>query len=235
MPTSDEVGTYREAQRALVTLAIAELVAWWRSLAEEADSVDVSAGLQRFMVALVGSFGSASASLAADWYDGLRDAAGVPDPFSALASDTLPAEQIEAGARWSVEPLFGAESDRDAALQRATGQVQRYVQQAGRDTITASAQADPGKPRWARVPQGETCAWCLILASRGAVYLSEQSAGELNRYHNDCDCQPTPTWDGSVPYDVDGLYALYNEARWGSRSGDIKKIAAWLRAEKGLR
>ena len=44
--------------------------------------------------------------------------------------------------------------------------------------------------RWARVPVGETCAWCLMLASQGAWYLTKESAlGEYaGHYHKGCNC-----------------------------------------------
>ena len=45
---------------------------------------------------------------------------------------------------------------------------------------------------YARVPSGrETCGFCLMLASRGFVYRSEEAAGDIggrfNRYHDRCD------------------------------------------------
>ena len=43
--------------------------------------------------------------------------------------------------------------------------------------------------RYARIPQGmETCDFCLMLASRGFVYLSAESAEGWNHTHRGCDC-----------------------------------------------
>lgn len=43
--------------------------------------------------------------------------------------------------------------------------------------------------RYARVPQGEeTCDFCLMLASRGFVYLTAESAEGWNHTHRNCDC-----------------------------------------------
>ena len=43
--------------------------------------------------------------------------------------------------------------------------------------------------RYARVPQGlETCDFCLMLASRGFVYLTAESAEGWNHTHRGCDC-----------------------------------------------
>lgn len=49
--------------------------------------------------------------------------------------------------------------------------------------------------RFARVPSGgETCRFCIMLASRGAVYYSEESAGKNNHYHANCRCRIVPSW-----------------------------------------
>ena len=45
--------------------------------------------------------------------------------------------------------------------------------------------------KWCRVPVGDTCAWCMMLASNGAWYLSEESAkrtADGDKYHDHCDC-----------------------------------------------
>lgn len=62
--------------------------------------------------------------------------------------------------------------------------------------------------RYARVPSGKACAFCLMLASRGFVYLSKTSAGEdKGHYHNHCHCAVVA---GNLKmkvngYDPDGL------------------------------
>lgn len=46
---------------------------------------------------------------------------------------------------------------------------------------------------FARVPMGAyTCAFCIMLASRGAVYHSAASAGEMNKFHHHCNCLVVP-------------------------------------------
>ena len=50
---------------------------------------------------------------------------------------------------------------------------------------------------YARVPMGgETCGFCIMLASRGFVYRSAQTAGEGNHYHSDCRCKVIPGFGG---------------------------------------
>ena len=50
---------------------------------------------------------------------------------------------------------------------------------------------------FARVPTGtETCTFCLMLASRGAVYHTRKTAGERGRFHRGCDCKVVPSVEG---------------------------------------
>ena len=78
-------------------------------------------------------------------------------------------------------------------------------------TTQRNMRLDPTSPRWARVPRGETCEFCLMLASRGFAYTSEKTAGREMQYHSDCDCRIVPSWGKQTlkGYDPDGLYARY--------------------------
>lgn len=65
---------------------------------------------------------------------------------------------------------------------------------------------------FARVPMGPTtCGFCLMLASRGFVYLSEESAGEFDRFHRHCDCKIIP---GTADTQVDGYDPAELYDRW---------------------
>ena len=85
------------------------------------------------------------------------------------------------------------------------------IHSAARLTTQRNMRLDPTSPRWARVPRGETCEFCLMLASRGFAYTSEKTAGREMQYHSDCDCRIVPSWGKQTlkGYDPDGLYARY--------------------------
>ena len=78
---------------------------------------------------------------------------------------------------------------------------------------------DRGKgARFARIPTGfETCAFCLMLASRGAVYHSRKAAGESKHFHRGCDCEAAPSFDPN-PYAevVEGVKPRELQERWSS-------------------
>lgn len=115
--------------------------------------------------------------------------------------------------------------------------MQRHISYSTRATIARNAEHDPAKPRYARVPQGTfTCAFCVMLASRGWVYPSEETARTAKgggAYHNHCDCMIVPEWDREVAhiegYDPDKLYEMYQNGRAESGSQDPRDIAQAMR------
>jgi hypothetical protein len=232
--TAVEVAAYAAAQDDVVALAHAELVRWWADL-DVSDARAATGALEAFLLELTAAYGSVGAALAADFYDDLRERAGAPSTFRADLADPVPAEQAQAAARWAVGPLFGGAGPR-AALEHAAGSVQRLVQQPGRDTIALNVRRDPARPGWARVPRGKGCAFCRMLAGRGAVYSSAKAAGDMRAFHDHCKCTATPVWRGQkLPYDAEELEWEYLAARAGADSGSTKKVLAQMRQDEGIR
>lgn len=129
----------------------------------------------------------------------------------------------------SIDELWPTFTDEEQAF----GYVQNLIQTVGRLTMQRAVANDPTKPRWARVPRGaKTCAFCLMLASRGFAYLSEDAAGRQMQYHADCDCDIVPSW-GSVKlkdYDPDKYYEMYQAAEAAAgENGDWHDALAQLR------
>ena len=231
--TAADVAAYAAAQDDVVALAHAELVRWWAGL-DVSDGRAAAGALEAFLAELVAAYGSVAAALAADFYDQLRDEAGAPGRFRADLADPVPAGQAEAAARWAAGPLFGGDGAQ-AALDHAAGSVQRLVQQPARDTIALNVSRDPAKPGWARVPRGRGCAFCRMLAGRGAVYTSAQAARGMRAYHDHCKCSAVPVWRGQpLPYDADALEREYLRAREAASSGSTKEILAQMRQDLGV-
>ena len=72
------------------------------------------------------------------------------------------------------------------ALSRVLASSQRHVQAGGRGVIVEAVRRDRQALGWARVASADACAFCGMLASRGAVYKSEDS-GEFEA-HDGCGC-----------------------------------------------
>lgn len=76
---------------------------------------------------------------------------------------------------------------------------------AGRDLVDQASKRDRRVVGWARVTDGNPCHFCAMLASRGAIYTSRQSAEAvsdgrpndpegLKKYHPGCHCQVVPVY-----------------------------------------
>ena len=170
--------TPAERQRLFVRLAALseqELARIWRKL--NLTKPDRLAGpLAEILAALIEKYGTAGASLAADWYDEARDAAGAAGSFTALPALPPDPERVQVLSRWGIGPLFGANPDGAAALSLLAGGLQRQVLKMPRATTEGSATLDPAGPTFARHASANACAFCRMLASRGAVYTSAEAA-----------------------------------------------------------
>ena len=93
-------------------------------------------------------------------------------------------------------------------------------------TVSSNGEADKRSKLFARVPRGATtCAFCMMLASRGFVYYTANTAGALMQYHHHCDCAIVPAFNRSpdiAGYDHQKLYDKYLRAR--DKAGTKKEL-----------
>ncbi|WP_093959279.1 VG15 protein [Bifidobacterium vansinderenii] len=107
----------------------------------------------------------------------------------------------------------------------------------GRMTMRANIAKDPTKPRWARVCGGvKPCAFCVMLASRGFAYSSEDTASLGGSFHDGhCHCTVVPSWGASTQLleKQSEWKSMYSQAMQSAKdSGDgtgLKVITSWLR------
>lgn len=100
--------------------------------------------------------------------------------------------------------------------------VSRLVKRAGADTTLKNAVRDGAE--WAWVPHGDTCPFCITLASNGWQKASSKvlKGGHAEHIHANCDCEFAIRFDHSTTvagYDPDKYLAQYNAA-----GGDINKM-----------
>lgn len=187
--------------------------------------------LLEFTPVLTAQYGDVAAALAADWYEEMRGTSGELGRFTASLAKAVPAAAIEAQVRYLAGHLWTPTPQ--AILGPLLTSVDKYVKQPGRDTIARNATREGA--RWARVPSGaKTCSWCLLLASRDAVYLSRAAAGGGggDSYHGDCNCQPVRIGAGDdypEGYLPEDYYEKYTAARDEAASADLNDIAAAMR------
>lgn len=213
MATAEQLNRFRSQSDGLVALARRDLRDFWSALDFTNPSL-VRAAMLEFFPEIVAAYGDAAALIGADFYDELRNAPPSAASFRALLANPPEVEQAQGATRWGLGPLFQEEPDPAGALKLLEGAAQRLVLQAARSTIFGSATRDTVRTGFARVPRGVTCAFCTMVASRGFVYRTAETAGQSNQWHDDCDCSIVPgqNADDYPPgYDPDALYKLYKQ------------------------
>lgn len=163
--------------------------------------------------ALVTKYGEGSAELACQMYDALAAAAkaGVPA-----------AEPAQPAAYGEVARMVQATKASPPQMQRG---VSRLVKRAGADTTLKNALRDGAE--WAWIPQGDTCAFCLTLASRGWQKASQAAikGGHAEHIHANCDCEYAIRFDGTstvAGYDPDKYLRQYRAA--GSDVNALRRV-----------
>lgn len=129
--------------------------------------------------AIVSRFGPAAAAAAASHYLAQRQAAGVPGRVAVRLAPQPTPQAVQAAVEGAVTGLFGTVTPQSeqAALDALTAEAEKLVLDQGRATTLGAVAADRAAKGWARVPNPGACAFCLMLATRGAVYKSAAAAG----------------------------------------------------------
>lgn len=172
-----------------------------------ADTDDLIA----YAYGLVTKYGEGSAELACQMYDALAEAQG------ALVPAAEPAGTASYG---EVARMVKATKDQNPA--NLPNGVSRLVKRAGADTTLKNASRDGAE--WAWVPHGDTCPFCITLASNGWQKASDKvlKGGHAQHVHANCDCEFAIRFDHRTTvagYDPEKYLAQYNAA-----GGDINKM-----------
>ena len=147
---------------------------------EEDAMIDVATAIAR-------KYGEASATLSAEFYDKIGRLSGKILPAALPAEDATVHEVAKA--------VVGTAKTGNVEI--VAGAVSRIVKQQGVDTTMQNAIRDGAE--WAWVPQGETCAFCITLASRGWQRASKKAlkGGHAEHIHANCDCTYAIRFDSS--------------------------------------
>lgn len=172
-----------------------------------ADTDDLVA----YAYGLVTKYSEGSAELACQMYEALAEAQGVYVPA---------AEPAATASYGEVARMVSATKDQNPA--NLPNGVSRLVKRAGADTTLKNAIRDGAE--WAWVPHGDTCPFCITLASNGWQKASQKllKGGHAQHIHAHCDCEFAVRFrsDTTVAgYDPDKYYRQYWEA-----GGDINKM-----------
>jgi hypothetical protein len=218
------VATSAQAEQAALTVALTDaLEQAWPMLDIEALKHSMPEW-QQAVAGIVTQLATASAVSAGDHYTLAREAADIRSAFRPILAQPPSVDYITTKLDIATQGLWSRSLDDEAVTNVKTlveGVTQELIADAGRDTTVGSIEADAKALGWARVARPTCCAFCRMLAGRGAAYKSKRTA-ELTetgtKYHPHCHCLPMPI------FSPDALLPEHNQ-QWADE---------WKQVTKGL-
>jgi hypothetical protein len=191
---------HRRAQLQIRAQALRDFMVLWPLWTGTAETFD---RLAAATVPLVAVHHRTSAALAAAYFTAFRRADRAPGSAPPRLADPPDSDQVVSSlvvtGRIQTGKAIAAGQPPDTAMRtaltRTSGTVTRTVLAGGRDTLARSAEEDRQAVGWQRVADGNACAFCALLASRGPAY-SEEGAGF--EAHDHCGCGAEPAYEGSA-------------------------------------
>lgn len=182
MVTHVELLEYKSSQSKIDDLVRRDLQQLWDGIGA-VDPVVKRNLLMDMAPGIIAKYGPIAATLAAEFF-----------AETVLLRAEIPEMSTGDAVRQSTRAVIGGlwRGQELSARDRLVDSMIRHARQYGRSTIRASVGASGGRVRFARIlsyaSRKGPCAWCRLLASRGAVYHSEVTAGGLDDWHDTCWC-----------------------------------------------
>jgi hypothetical protein len=197
---------HRLAQQRVAAATVARMQAVWPLL----DPIDLDGTSDRWLTAAapVIDTGATTSAKVAEGYIRAFKAAELPggDQVPAVVVQLPVAEQVATSllvtgpVQVKIQMTAGVplQQATDSALASSSRAAMRHALNSGRNYIVDAVQADPQASGWARVTSAKPCAWCAMLASRGPVYKSNDTASF--DAHDHCSCSLEPLYRDDAPW-----------------------------------
>lgn len=212
--------SHAQLQRMLGAQVLAQLLRLWPGVSTSRPATFDLFGEAASLLVLEGF--RQSAGLAAAYFAGFRVAEGVagqaPAALAPLPSADRVRELLRAAAVVGIlrarDAGRTAAAERDQGWVKLAGQATSLVLGGGRQTTLLAVSADREVRGYQRVT-GSPCAFCAMLASRGAVYTTDFEA------HDHCACSVEPVYAGSrMPARSEEYLELWERSTAGLSGGD---------------
>lgn len=226
-PSASNVQQQQAQQAAITALAI---TAMGNALAL-IDLADLKTTLPRYRLAVLAittKYGQASATVAARFYQQERRLAGISGTYRPIPANPAPMEQVAASLDWATKGLWDDKPDLPAVKTLTNGVAQKLIVDTGRNTLIQAIEQDRRARGWARLPRPTCCHFCALLATRGAVYKSEQAAGFEAHDHDHCVPVPLFAEHYEPPAYVrewGGIYADSTSGKHGAEARNAFRVA----------
>lgn len=174
-------------------------------------------------------YGEASAALSAEMYDVAAELSKAVVP-AALPAETATYSEVAK----TVNGIIKNTGNQDVLAQG----IGRLVKMAGTDTILSNAYRDRSKGRGSKkrhsgvevawIPSGDTCPFCLMLASKGWQKQTEWGANNHSEHiHANCDCTYAVRFGNGLEYDFydpDEYKEIYDNAEGSTRKEKLNSM-----------
>lgn len=208
---------FRRAIRDLMILADSDVRDLWKLVRDSGPDA-----LYELLPDLIDTYGSAAQSIAADYYDTVREVEGAPGRFVPIVE---PPASTGAGAL--VGWASSTATDDAAFEQLVRGGMQRRIVNQSRDVVVRSSIEDRAARGWMRIGAGK-CDFCAMLISRGAVY-SERTVGFAT--HDHCGCNAAPAFNPAQVRAVSSTFVASARRRSEeTKAADNERARAWIAA-----
>lgn len=173
-----------------------------------------------YAYALVNKYGRGSAALSAAMYDAVAEVSG---------KFIEPAEIVDDVPIDDVAKTVNGTLKRSKNVDELGGAVSRLVKRQGADTTLYNARRDGAEFAW--IPVGDTCSFCLMLASNGWQTVSKKTLknGHAEHIHSNCNCNYAvrfSPYDGVDGYDPDVYQDMYDNAEgdnWKQKLNSMRR------------
>lgn len=161
----------------------------------DTNGLENSQKLIEYAHGIVTKYGETSAELSCEMYDMMAEAQGAVVP-PAEPADTATIDEVARGVQWG----------KYHSPNQIPSIVRRQTRQAGADTMIKNAIRD--RAEWAWIPSGDTCAFCITLASRGWQKASKKvlKGDHAEHIHANCDCTFGIAFNEKGKREYDSIY-----------------------------
>lgn len=185
--------------------------------------VDTDEGMKAALdvgYALATKYGEGAAALSCEMYDAMAVLSG---------KTVAPAEPADTATYGDVAKSIMGTMKHTKNSDYIGGTIGRLVKMAGVDTTIKNGMRDGAQFAW--IPSGDTCAFCLMLASNGWRNISKKALknGHAEHIHSNCDCTYAVRFDDNsdvAGYDPEKIKAQFENVEgytWDEKLKNMRR------------